>query len=230
MANAATATVHDTRFPNESTEYRRSRDALLEAEMALRRQIEAVAEQRRALPPGGKMAQDYVFEEGEEAKPVRLSELFGDKPTLIVYSYMFGPKMKEACPSCTSIIDSMDGAVPHVSQRASLAVAAKSPIARLRAFAKERGWRKVRLLSSAKNSYNADYHGEDAKGSQMPMLNVFTRQDGVVRHAYGTELLFVPHEPGQDGRHVDLIWPLWGLLDFTPIGRGATFRPKLNYG
>jgi predicted dithiol-disulfide oxidoreductase (DUF899 family) len=224
------AGIHDRHFPNESVEYRRTRNELLEAEMALRRQIEAVAAKRRALAPGGEVRGDYVFEEGEEAKPVRLPALFGDKPTLVAYSFMYGPKMERACPSCTAMLDSLDGAAQHVGQRASLVVIAKSPIARLRAFARERGWTRLRLLSSAGNSYNADYHGEDDKGSQWPMLNVFTRHDGTVRHAYGTELLFAPSELGQDGRHVDSIWPLWNVLDFTPEGRGTDFYPKLNYG
>jgi predicted dithiol-disulfide oxidoreductase (DUF899 family) len=133
------------------------------------------------------------------------------------------------CPSCTSILDSLDGAVTPVSQRVSLVVIAKSPIARILDFARERGWRNLRLLSSAANSYNADYHGEDAKGSQWPMLNVFTRRDNIIRHAYGSELLFAAKEPGQDGRHVDSIWPLWNVLDYTPSGRGD-FRPRLAYG
>jgi len=111
---------------------------------------------------------------------------------------MLGPKVERPCPSCTSIVDSMDGAVRHVSQRASLAVVAKSPIARIRDFATERGRRNVRLLSSAGNSYNADCHGEDEKGAQWPVLNVFSRHDGIVRHAYATELAFAPSEAGQD--------------------------------
>jgi predicted dithiol-disulfide oxidoreductase (DUF899 family) len=230
MAKADKTSIHDMRFPNESTVYRRSRDALLKAEMELRRQVEAVAAQRRALAPGGQVREDYVFEEGEDARSVRFSSLFGDKSALIVYSFMYGPKMREPCPSCTSIIDCMDGAHRHVSQQASLVVVAKSPIARIRAFAGERGWTEVRLLSSAGNGYNSDYHGEDAKGAQWPMLNVFAREDGVIRHTYGTELLFARNELGQDGRHVDSIWPIWGLLDFTPQGRGKDFRPRLNYG
>jgi predicted dithiol-disulfide oxidoreductase (DUF899 family) len=219
---------HQDRFPNESAEYRRARDGLLEAEIALRRQIEAVAAQRRALPPGGEVPEDYLFEEGEDARPVRMSQLFAGKPTLIAYSFMYGPKMDHACPSCTSILDALDGEARHVTQRASLVVIAKSPIARILGHAKQRGWRTLRLLSSAANSYNADYHGENAKGEQTSMLNVFTLERGVVRHRFGTELHNGPSDPGQDPRHVDSIWPLWNLLDFTPEGRGD-FRPKLQY-
>jgi len=224
---ATKRTLHDKRFPNESMKYRMARDTLLRMESELRRQVERVAALRRKLPAGGAVSQDYVFDEG--GTRVRLSELFGDKDTLVAYSFMYGPKMERPCPSCTSILDSLDGAVPHVSQRAALVAIAKSPSERIRAFAHERGWRNLRLLSSAGNSYNADYHGEGADGSQWPTLNVFTRKGGEVRHTYCSELLFTPAEKGQDHRHVDMMWPLWNVFDYTPGGRGATWRPKLAY-
>lgn len=214
-------------FPNESAEYRRARNDLLEAEIALRRQTEAVAAQRRGLPPGGEVPEDYVFEAGDGHR-VRMSQLFAGKPTLIAYSFMYGPKMDHACPACTSILDALDGEMRHVIQRASLVVIAKSPIARIMAHAKQRDWRTLGLLSSAANSYNADYHGENAKGEQTSMLNVFTLKGGVVRHSFGTEMHTSGSDPGQDPRHVNSIWPLWGLLDLTPEGRGD-FHPKLQY-
>src|ERR1700736_7080041 len=190
--NTTMKTLHQVRFPNESAEYRRARNTLLEAEIALRSQIEATAQLRRRLPLGGEVPEDYAFQEGEDSRPVRLSELFGGKPALIVYSYMFGPKMDHSCPNCTSILDGLDGQAQHVNQRASLVVIAKSPIARIRAFAKERGWRGLRLLSSATNKYNTDYHGEDAKGAQMATLNVFTRKGDAVRHTFATEMQYAP--------------------------------------
>jgi len=227
----------DVRFPNESPEYRSSRDELLEAEMGLRRQLEDVAALRRALPLGGKVREDYVFEEGgrdlddhEAKRQVRLSELFHQgKDTLILYSYMFGPAMRQPCSSCTSILDGLNGTAPHVVQRVNFGVVAKSPIERIRGVARERGWRNHRLLSSAENTYNTDYHGEDTKGNQLPALNVFVRRPDGIYHTYCTELLFAPSEPGQDGRHVDLIWPLWNLFDYTPEGRGTDWNPKLAY-
>lgn len=232
-----TASLHSIRFPNERDEYRAARDELLCAEIELRRQTEAVAAMRRDLPPGGEVKEDYVFEEvdapiGEDgpARQVRLSELFEDgKDTLVVYSYMYGPEMKQPCPSCTSILDALDGTVAHATQRVNVAVIAKSPIARIREFARGRGWRNLRLLSSAGTTYNADYQGENANGDQMPALNVFARRDGRIYHTYCTELLFVPSDPGQDRRHVDAIWPLWNLFDYTPEGRGATWQPRLSY-
>jgi predicted dithiol-disulfide oxidoreductase (DUF899 family) len=233
-AAAAEAPLHDVRFPNESLEYRSARDTLLRAEMELRRQVEQVAALRRALPLGGRPPEDYAFDAcdlstGAKGR-MRLSELFGDKPTLLAYSFMYGPTAERPCPMCTAMLDGLDGQSDHIRQRAELVMIAKSPIDRVVAFAEARGWRRFRLLSSAGTSYNADYHGEDAKGAQWPMLNVFARRDGEVRHAYATELFVAPADGGQDGRHVDMIWPLWNALDFTPEGRGSDWRPKLSYG
>jgi predicted dithiol-disulfide oxidoreductase (DUF899 family) len=225
--------IHAIRFPGESTAYRTARNALLKEEMALRAQIEAVAAKRRKLPLGGALSEDYVFDElaaGGSETQVRLSDLFQPgKDTLIVYSYMFGPKMAAPCVSCTSILDGLDGESEHVNQRVNFVVVAKSPIERIANLARERGWSGLRLLSSANNTYNRDYQGEDAKGNQLPSLNVFVKRNGRIHHFYHSELLFAPAAPGQDGRHVDLIWPLWNLFDVTPDGRGTNWYPRLRY-
>jgi predicted dithiol-disulfide oxidoreductase (DUF899 family) len=201
--------------------------------MALRAQIETVASRRRRLPLGGTIPEDYVFDEltvdGSVAH-VRMSDLFGPgKNTLMVYSYMFGPQMAEPCVSCTSILDGLAGQRAHVNQRINFVVVAKSSIDRVIRVARERGWHSLRLLSSAGNTYNRDYHGEDASGNQLPSLNVFVKSDGRIHHFYHSELLFAPRHRGQDGRHVDLIWPLWNLFDLTPEGRGANWYPRLRY-
>lgn len=229
------------RFPGESGEYRLARNRLLEAEIELRRAIERVAAQRRALPPGGAVPDDYVFEEAADGDgTVKFSELFAPgHDTLVVYSFMFprwsgdtrpGPAGGETarlplaetpCPSCTSILDSLDGAAPHLARPLSLAVVAKSDPARIRAFAHERGWRHLRLLSSRNNSYNRDYHAESPEGEQSPVLNVFTREGDGIRHRWATELMFAPREEGEEPRHVDSIWPIWNVLDMTPGGRGS---------
>jgi len=221
--------MHDKRFPNESARYRSGRNRLLRAELALRRQMEKVAALRRKLPAGGVVPEDYLFETGDPVRHVRLSELFGKHDTLVAYSFMYAPKTARACPMCTAMLDGLDGNAPHIAQRTNLVVIAKSPLERIVGFARERGWRNLRLLSSAGNSYNRDYHGEGPDGSQWPMLNVFVRRRGKVRHFYATELLFTKAEPGQNNRHVDLIWPLWNLLDLTPEGRGSDWYPKLAY-
>jgi len=214
------------RFPNESKQYRTARNKLLDAELALRRQIEALAAERRKLPPGGEAREDYVFT-GEQG-PVKLSELFERGDTLVAYSFMYSPQMKNACPMCTSFLDGLDGNAQHIAQRTNLVVIAKSPLERIREYARERGWRNLRLLSSAGTTYNRDYHGENEKGQQ-PMMNVFVKRNGKVRHFYGSELLYAPEEKGQNARHNDLMWPLWNVLDLTPEGRGGDWYPQRQY-
>ena len=233
-------------YPNESAGYRVARNRLLEAEIALRAQIEEVAAQRRALPPGGAVAEDYLFERiGAHHRPeqVRLSELFGNHDTLILYSFMYGPERDTPCPGCTHLLDGIDGAARHVGQRAALWIVAKSPIARLVAWAAERGWNHLRFLSTAGNRYDADYFGDtsrfppelraqhnvpDGENWDETIYNVFRRDPSGIRHFWGSELSFAPSEPGQHHRSGDFANPLWGLLDITPEGRG-TFFPKLDY-
>lgn len=234
---APPAAVHSVRFPGESPEYRVARDKLLAAEVALRRQIEEVAALRRRLPHGGEVPEDYIFEEGSPdlsdtntVRRVGLSDLFRTGDSLVAYSFMYGPEMAKPCPMCTSMLDGLDGNARHAGQRVDLVVIAKSPIQRIRAFARERGWRQLRLLSSAGTSYNRDYRGENDEAAQLPSLNVFVKRRGKVFHLYNAELLFAPAEPGQNNRHVDLLWPLWQLFDLTPEGRGADWYPKLSYG
>ena len=232
-----TQTPHSARFPGESSRYRTARDRLLTAETALRRQVERVAHMRRKLPLGGKVPEDYLFDEGAAGPgelaighQVNLSGLFGDKlDTLLIYSYMFGPQAKQPCPMCTSFLDSLDGAAIHLTQRVNLAVVAKSPIGRIQEFAQNRGWRRLRMLSSANNSYNRDYHGETPEGNQLPMMNVFVRREDGIYHSYATELQFMPPDKGQNQRHIDMMWPLWNVLDLTPEGRGTDWFPSLTY-
>jgi predicted dithiol-disulfide oxidoreductase (DUF899 family) len=236
-------------FPGESREYRAARDRLLEREIELRRAMEAVAAARRALPSGGLVAEDYVFQgapSGSGESDVRLSQLFAPgKPSLL--SFMFprdpgderpGPvsgktallPLKEGpCPSCVSFLDQLEGATEHAGQHLNLAVVAKSPLPRLSTFAEERGWRRLRLLSSARNTYNRDYHGETADGDQRPMLNVFHLDGDGVRHFWGSELFYAPTDPGQDPRHVGTLEPLWNLFDLTPEGRPPNWDEQLSY-
>ncbi|MGH9523556.1 MAG: DUF899 family protein, partial [Terriglobales bacterium] len=234
-------------FPNESADYRAARNALLVEEIELRRHLERVAEQRRALPPGGELKDDYVFErsgEGGRAVKVKMSALFAaGKNTLAIYSFMFGPERKRPCPGCTHFLDALDGAVPHIQQRINLWVVAKSPLQRILAFAAERRWSHLQLLSTAGNSYDADYFGDSTRLSaamreqqefkpaeewDMPMLNVFGRDGKGIRHFWASELLYVPPEPGHQYRHNDLLDPLWNMLDVVPEGRGG-FEPQLEY-
>ena len=135
---AELARTNKTRHPNESAEYRRAREALLAEEIELRRHIERVAEMRRALPPGGEVTRAYEFS-GESGK-VTLPELFGNKQTLVIYSYMFGPQREKPCPMCTSFMSTWEAKLPDVEQRIAFAFVARSPIERLVEAKKARGW------------------------------------------------------------------------------------------
>jgi predicted dithiol-disulfide oxidoreductase (DUF899 family) len=228
--------LHETRFPGETQEYREARMKLLEAEIGLRRQIEAVAAQRRSLPDGGEVKTDYAFESsapGErEFKTIRFSELFRPgKSSLFLYSFMFPERVGSMtpCPSCTSIIDAVDGAAQHLEQRINFAVVAKAPIQMFRKHGDSRGWRNVTLLSSANNHYNREYHAEGPDGGQNPIATVFVRRGNEIHHFWSSELFFAPAEPGQGRRHVDFMWPMWSILDRTPEGRGTDWGPSLSY-
>jgi predicted dithiol-disulfide oxidoreductase (DUF899 family) len=215
------------RFPNESAEYRRARQALLAEEIELRRHIERVAEQRRALPPGGEVTKNYRFQ--GESGPASLADLFGDKQTLVVYSYMFGPQRERPCPMCTSLLSAWDGEARDVEQRVALAVVARSPIERLVAFKKERGWRYLKLYSDLTDEFSRDYHAIPPQGGDDAAFSVFTRRDGKIRHFWSGEMGFESADPGQDPRGAPDLMPIWTILDSTPEGRATDWYPKLEY-
>jgi predicted dithiol-disulfide oxidoreductase (DUF899 family) len=238
-------------IPGESRQYRAARDRLLEREIELRRAMEAVAAARRGLPPGGPVKLDYVFEGlGADGAPtdVRLSELFEPgKDSLVIYSFMFPrdprdrtpgsrdgetsllPLAEGPCPSCAALLDQLEGAAEHARQHVNLSVVAKAPLPRLLTFARERGWRRLRLLSSAANTYNADYFAETIDGVQRPMMTVFQRDGDEIRHFWSSELLYAPTDPGQEPRHVGTLEPLWNLLDLTPEGRPVEWVEQFAY-
>lgn len=215
------------RFPNESPQYREARQALLAQEIELRRHIERVAEQRRRQPPGGEVTKDYHFE--SEHGRVSFADLFNGKQTLVVYSYMFGPQRERPCPMCTSLLSAWDGEARDVEQRVGLAVIARSPIDRLMALKKQRGWEALKLYSDTSEAYSRDYHAITASGGDDAAFNVFTRQDGRIRHFWSGEMGSASADPGQDPRGAPDLMPLWTILDATPDGRGTDWYPKLEY-
>jgi predicted dithiol-disulfide oxidoreductase (DUF899 family) len=238
-------------FPGESAEYRTARERLLQREIGLRREMEAVAAARRDLPPGGAVPDDYVFQgAGADGSPteVRLSELFAPgKDSLAIYSFMFPrdptderpgaatgetaslPLVEAPCPSCVAFLDQLEGLAEHAEQHLNLAVVAKSSLARVLTFGAERGWRRLRLLSSAGTTYNRDYLAETPEGHQRPMLNVFHRDGDTIRHFWGSELFYAPTDPDQDPRHVGTLEPFWNLLDLTREGRPVDFDEQISY-
>jgi predicted dithiol-disulfide oxidoreductase (DUF899 family) len=214
-------------FPNESPIYRSARTALLTEEIELRRHIERVAAQRRALPLGGEVTEDYAFEDAE-GKRTRLSEIFGRHVTLVTYFWMFGPERERPCPMCTNFLGPMDANAPDIEQNVALAVIGRSPVARQLAFARERGWRHLRMFGCAGTRFAEDYRGM-VGGEETAALNVFVKRDGRVHLFYAGEMNFDTVDPGQDPRGAPDFAPLWNTLDLTPQGRRPDWYPKLSY-
>ena len=211
-------------LPNESAEYRAARNALLVKEIEVRRAIEALAVERRALPPGGEVPEDFEFI--GESGPVRFSELFGDKDTLLVYSMMYGPQRKAPCPMCTSFLTSWNGTALNLRERVAMVVTARSPIERVADFKKQRGLGNLPFVSDMAGVYTRTYVNAD--DADVPGFSVFTKRDGAIRHFYSGEMSGEMADPGQDPRGGPDIDPLWLMLDLTPEGRGEKWYPKLD--
>jgi predicted dithiol-disulfide oxidoreductase (DUF899 family) len=182
---------------------------------------------RRALPPGREV-RNYAFV-GEDG-PTDLAAMFGDKQTLVIYNYMYGPQRERPCPMCTSMLSAWDGEAQDIMQNVALAVTARSPIERLVAFKKERGWRGLKLYSDPSGDFSGDYHAVGDRGEDQGGLHVFTHRDGVIRHFWSAEMDFSTADPGQDPRGAPDLMPIWTVLDCTPEGRHPTWYPKLDYG
>ncbi len=211
-------------LPNESPEYRTARNALLAAEVDLRARIEEVANLRRGLPRGGKVPQDYAFRTPQGAD-APLSSLFGSHDTLAVYSLMYGPDAELPCPMCSAFLDGLNGQIAHISQRVAFAVVAQNTPEKLNALKAKMGWGDLPLYSALGTGYQRDYLAEGEDGSQLPILNVFQRDQDGIHHFWSSELFFAPSD--WHPRHIDAAWPLWNVLDFTPGGRGDFF-PSLR--
>jgi len=219
------AKANRTHFPGESARYRQARNALLAEEIELRRHLERVAQMRRELPPGGAVTNDYRFE--GESGPLSLADLFGDKDTLIIYSFMFGPARENLCPSCTSFMATWEKKMADVEQRVAFVMMARSPIKRILEAKASRGWTNLKMVSDPSGDYTRDY--VSAEDEDMPGYSVFTRKDGQIRHFWSGEMGGQTADPGQDPRGAPDFDPLWILLDTTPEGRGTDWYPRLSY-
>jgi predicted dithiol-disulfide oxidoreductase (DUF899 family) len=227
--------LRQTRLPNESEQYIAKREELRMAEVDLDRSRERVAELRRHLPKGPTV-QDYVFEEGparleggdRPTGTVRLSELFTalDRP-LVIYHFMYGKEQKNPCPMCTFLIDSLNGSAHHVAQNVDMAIVAAADSKTLRNHARARGWNNLRLLSTGTNTFKYDLMSEDREGRQDSAMSIFTKDDdGAVRHFY-TGHPWLAEDVRERG--LDLLSPVYHLLDYTPRGRGDWYA-GLDYG
>lgn len=224
-----------TRLTDETADYATQREALRLAEIELMRRREQVAELRRQLPPGP-IVDDYVFQEGPAdlavgdtpARDVRLSELFSiPDRALVVYHLMLGKKQTSPCPMCTLWIDGFNGVAHHLAQNVDVAIVAAAPLPELRDHARSRGWQHLRLLSAGDSTFKFDLGSEDEDGNQDSTVSIFTRDDaGAVRHFYTGH----PTMAGDIAeRGIDLLAPVWHVLDLTPQGRGDWYA-SLEYG
>lgn len=233
--------MRQTNLTNESEEYLARREELRLAEIEEMRHREGVAELRRSLPPGAAIS-DYVFHEGpadlnggdEPIRNVRLSELFTEPDySLVIYHFMYGKKQTRPCPMCTMWIDGYNGVAHHLAQNLDFALAAAADTAMLRAYARSRGWSNLRLLSCGDNAFKYDFASEDADGAQDSTISVFTRDaDGTLRHFYTAH----PHMADDiNQRGIDLLTPVYNMLDLTPGGRGdwyaeLSYQPRSTVG
>jgi predicted dithiol-disulfide oxidoreductase (DUF899 family) len=209
------------RFPNESRAYRKARDRLLKEERELLAKVKSVAAKRRKLPLGGELKEDYVFQwanDGKVGRNVRLSTLFGDKKTLLIYSFMFGPHWDKPCPACTSLMDGFDRTWYSVSRNAAFVAIAKAPARKIDAWARKRGWSQIPLVSGFKSTYQADYgHQGDSDDKQLAGMNVFRKRGRKIHHFWAAE------------GSLDTVWPYWNLMDLTPEGRPDILTPPQNF-
>ena len=216
--------MSELRYPNESKGYRDARAALLKDEQELADKVKSVAEKRRKLPLGGQLKEDYVFQwanDGKVGKSVKFSELFADKDTLLLYSFMFGPTWDKPCPSCTSLVDGFDRTWYQVTQGASFVAIAKAPADRINVWAQQRGWSQIWLVSGSESPYQADYKCQgDTDDMQWPVMHIFMKRDGKIFHFWGTE---------SSRNHLDTVWPYWNLMDFTPEGRPDIPTPPQTF-
>lgn len=219
------------RFPNESEEYRNQRNELLDVEVRLRAQIEAVAEQRRQLPLGGRLKEDYVFQRinaDGSTESIPFNDLFGQHQSLLLYTMMFGPGWDAPCPSCTNIVDSLNVNNRGVEETSAIAVVSAASPEQLKEWSGRRGWG-LNIVSGQNNNYILDYAGiETEDPAVVTVMNVFKKTPEGIVHFWSSELLSRPMHNAHP-RHVDMIWPLWNLLDMTPQGRGDALVPKQDY-
>jgi predicted dithiol-disulfide oxidoreductase (DUF899 family) len=215
------------RWPGESADYRRARTDLLAGEIALRRQIQRLAEQRRALPPGP-LAADYRFRD-EQGEEIGLVDLFGRHDSLFTYVWMYGPERERPCPMCTSFVGSLDIPAPDIEQRLALAIIGRSPVARQRAFARERGWRNLKFYQTIGDDFARDYRVLQGDAEWAAIL-IWKRDGDGARLFWAAEGGPETADPGFDPHLAPDPTPLWNILDWTPEGRPVGWYPKLDYG
>ena len=210
-------------YPNESAEYREARDALAVAEAALIERVKTVAALRRKLPQGGGLKENYTFAWATAdrlGESVHFDELFGDRDSLIIYSFMFGPGWDKPCPSCTSVVDGFNPFAEQVGHDAAFVVVGKAPPERIHEWAVERGWNQIKLVSGFGCTFQADYGCQTEDDRQHAKLNVFRKTDDGIFHFWGSEIR---------DNDIDMVWAYWNLMDLVPAGRPNRDGPPQSF-
>jgi predicted dithiol-disulfide oxidoreductase (DUF899 family) len=206
-------------------EWLKARKTHLAKEKQFTRQRDELSRQRNKLPLV-KVEKPYVFD-GPKGKET-LADLFDGRSQLIVYHFMFGPepKWKEGCPSCSFLVDHIDGANLHLPHHdVTLLVVSRAPLSKIKPFKKRMGWH-FTWVSSFSSDFNFDYHVSFTKkeiakgkiyynyemtdgGEEQPGISVFYKdQSGDVFHTYSSY-----------GRGGDLLIGTYNYLDLAPLGR-----------
>jgi len=217
-----------TPFPGQSEDYRKAREVLLAEEIEFRRHMTRLSAQRQALPPGPVIDKDYRFLDAD-GSDLSLLDLFGEQDTLVTYFWMYGPQRQRPCPMCTNWLGSVDGNAADIKQRVAFKIIGRSPVARQRAFADERGWKHLDFVQTLTDDWANDLGLIMQDGGEIPGFIVFRREGDEVRLFWASEMNGDMADPDQDPRDAPDIASLWTILDFTPEGRGKDWYPKLSY-
>lgn len=202
-----------------------ARRAHLATEKELTRLRDQLARERRELP-WERVEKNYVFDTPRGKGT--LADLFGGHSQLLVYHFMFGPEWKEGCPSCSFVVDHLDGAVPHLAARdVSLVMVSRAPLAKIEAFKKRMGWR-FPWVSSFGSDFNYDFHAsftpEQRKSGKVDYN--YTMQEFPSEEAPGASVFYkdpatggIFHTYSTYGRGLDAFVGTYTLLDLVPKGR-----------
>jgi predicted dithiol-disulfide oxidoreductase (DUF899 family) len=206
---------------------------LLKREKELTRMGDELARQRQELP-WLRIEKQFTFQTADG--PKTLAELFDGRSQLLVYHFMFGPDWEAGCPVCSSIGDTINGALAHVEARdARMICISGAPLEKLLAYRDRLGW-KFNWASSYESDFNRDYEHSitreavsDWVDQAPPFVTTFASSCGTDVAGYFTERpgLSVFARSGDDvymtysatARGLEVVMSYYGLLDRLPRGR-----------
>jgi predicted dithiol-disulfide oxidoreductase (DUF899 family) len=219
-------------------EWTTARDELLAREKEHTRLGDELARRRRELP-WVRVEEEYRFDTDNGART--LAELFDGRNQLLIYHFMFGPSYEAGCPTCSSMADTVDGALPHLHARdVTMMFVSQAPLEKLQAYKQRMGWN-MPWVSSADSDFNFDLGYSRTEGQTReafaPMLEAGA-PPGIEHNASssGTDVTgYLSQGPGfsafvlDDGtvyqtygttaRGLEFLMGYYGVLDRTPKGR-----------